>query len=247
MNKLPWRRQNGQAQVENTSMNLIVYQQPQSVVSEAIGQIYSSIMLSTSGRPPAVIMVTSPNPGEGKSTIAANLAQSYALHEQSALIIDCDLRKPTLHKKFGLPAQPGLTNYLTGSAKLEEILRPSPVPNLTVITAGLRPPKPANLLNSDNFRELLDTLRQRFAHIIIDTPPVLGFADARFISMLVDGVLLMTRYNVTDKGAGRMAHHFLMQAPIIGAVLNGVDHFGHSYGYYHYKYKYYYKYYHADQ
>ncbi len=247
LEKLPWRRSNGRPRPENTSMNLIVYQQPQSAVSEAIGQVYSSIMLSTSGRPPAVIMITSPNPGEGKSTIAANLAQSYALHEQGTLIMDCDLRKPTLHKKFGLSAQPGLTNFLTGGAKLEEIIRPTAVPNLSIITAGLRPPKPANLLNSDNFRELLEVLRQRFSHIVIDTPPVLGFADARFISVLVDGVLLVTRYNATDKGAGRLAHQFLMQAPIIGAVLNGVDHYGHSYGYYHYKYKYYYKYYHSDQ
>lgn len=242
--KLPWRRHNGKDQKEDAgSINLLVYQQPQSPVSEAIGQVYTSIMLSTSGKPPAVIMVTSPNPGEGKSTLAANLAQCYALHEQDTLLIDCDLRKPTLHRKFGLPAQPGLTNNLTGGAPLEEILRPTLVPHLTVITAGLRPPQPANLLNSENFRELIRELRQRFATIIIDTPPVLGFADARFVSMVADGVLLVTRYNSTNKGAGRLAHQLLLQAPLIGAVLNGVDNYSHSYGYYHYKYKYYYKYY----
>ena len=207
-------------------MDLIVYKHPQSLVSEAISHIYSSIMLSTSGRPPGVIMVTSPNPSDGKTMLVSNLAQSYALNDRQVVLIDCDLRKPRIHQIFQLDLQPGLSNYLTGSATLEEILRPTAIPNLTIITAGAQPPNPANLLNSEVFKELLTQLRQQFHHIIIDTPPVLGFADARFISVLVDGVLLVTKHNVTHKSAGRLAHQLLSQASRIGRRVECVGHYG---------------------
>jgi succinoglycan biosynthesis transport protein ExoP len=242
---LPRLQRGSQGDAEAADMDLIVYKQPQSMVSEAIRHVYSSIMLSTSGDPPGAIMVTSPNPGEGKTTLVSNLAQSYALNDREVVIIDCDLRKPKLHKIFQLDSQPGLSNYLTGSAALEEILRPTTVPNLTIVTAGARPPNPANLLHSEAFKELLAQLRERFRHIIIDTPPVLGFADARFVSILVDGVLLITRHNATHKSAGRLANQLLTQAPVLGAVLNCVGPYGHPYNgyYYHYHYKYYSKYY----
>jgi capsular exopolysaccharide synthesis family protein len=230
---------------DDASMDLIVYKEPRCMVSEAIRHIYSSIMLSSSGRPPGTIMVTSPNPGDGKTTLASNLAQSYALNERQIVIIDCDLRKPKLHRIFQLDSQPGLTNYLTGSSVLEEIIRPTGIPNLKIITAGARPPNPANLLNSETFKDLLGELRDRFHHLIIDTPPVLGFADARFVSALVDGVLLVTRHNITHKSAGRLAHQLLNQAHLLGVVLNCVGQYGHPYGgyYYQYHYKYYSKYY----
>ena len=247
---LPRLQRRSQGSAESADLDLIVYKHPKSQVSEAISHVYSSLMLSTSGRPPCAIMVTSPNPGEGKSMLAANLAQSYALNERQVVLIDCDLRNPRLHKifqqMFQFTSQPGLTNYLTGSASLEEILRPTAMPNLTVITAGPRPPNPGNLLNSETLKELVAELRQQFRHIIIDTPPVLGFADARFVSQLVDGVLLVTKYQFTHKSAGRLAQQLLSQAPILGAVLNSVGAHGQTYGgyyhYYHY-YNYYSKYY----
>jgi capsular exopolysaccharide synthesis family protein len=242
---LPRLQRGGRGDGEAADLPLIVYKQPQSMLTEAIGHIYSSIMLSTSGRPPCAIMITSPNPGDGKTTLVSNLAQSYALNDRQVVLIDCDLRKPKLHKIYQINSQPGLTNYLTGSATLEEILQPTAIPNLTIITAGAKPPNPANLLNSEIFKELLEQLREQFRHIIIDTPPVLGFADARFVSALVDGVLLVTRHNSTHKSAGRLAHQFLNQAQVLGAVLNCVSQYGHPYGgyYYHYNYKYYSKYY----
>jgi capsular exopolysaccharide synthesis family protein len=207
-------------------------------------------MLSVSGRPPGAIMVTSPNPSEGKTMVSSNLALTFALGRNQTLLIDCDLRKPRLHHIFQLDLQPGLSNYLTGSATLEEILRSASVPNLSVITCGTRPPSPGNLLNSKEFKDLLVQLRQRFTHIIIDTPPILGFSDGLLISVLTDGVLLVTRHNSTHKSAGRLAHHILSQvhAPMMGAVLNCVDAHGQAYGgyYYHYHYKYYSKYYDED-
>jgi capsular exopolysaccharide synthesis family protein len=246
-----WRyfpRLGGDAQgnTEAADMDLIVFKHPQSQVSEAISHVYSSLMLSTSGRPPGIILITSPNPSEGKTMVASNLAQSYALNDRTVVLIDCDLRKPRIHKIFQIDTLPGLSNYLTGNATLDEILHPTMVPNLTIISAGPRPPSPANLLNSEVFKELLDRLRQRFNHIIIDTPPVLGFADARFLSMLADGVVLVTKYNKTHKSAGHLAHQLLNQAPVLGAVLNAVGIHGQTYGgyyYYYSHYKYYSKYY----
>jgi capsular exopolysaccharide synthesis family protein len=230
---------------EGENLDLIVSTKPMSQVSEAILHVYSSLMLSTSGKPPTSIMVTSPNPVEGKTMIVSNLALACALNDRPVIIVDCDLRKPRLHKIFGVNSQPGLTNYLTGNAPLEEILRPTDIPNLTIITSGAKPPSPANLLNSGVFKELLTQLRQQFYHVIIDTPPVLGFADARFISILVDGVLLVTRQNSTHKSAGSMAHQLLSFAPVLGAIINFVGPHGLSYGnYYYYNYyKYYSKYY----
>lgn len=239
---LPRLQRRSESSADPADINLIVYKHPKSQVSEAISHVYSSLMLSTSGRPPCAIVVTSPNPDEGKTMLAANLAQSYALNDRQVVLIDCDLRKSRLHQIFQLTSQPGLTNYLTGSATLEEILRPTAIPNLTIITAGPRPPNPGNLLNSETFKELLKELRQQFRHIIIDTPAVLGFADARFVSQLVDGVLLMAKYHFTHKSAGRLVQQLLSQAPVLGAVLNAVGVHGQTYGGYYYYYNYY-KYY----
>jgi len=246
MRYLPSMHHSRPTDVDAADMDLIVYKHPKSQLSEALQHVYSSIMLSVSGRPPCAIMVTSPNPNEGKTMLTANLAQSYAMNERQVVLIDCDLRKPRLHQIFQVTSQPGLTNYLTGSATLEEILRPTAIPNLTFISGGPTPPNPGNLLNSDAFKELLQQLRQKFKHIIIDTPPVLGFADARFVATGVDGVLLVTKCQFTHKSAGRLAHQLLNQAPMLGAILNSVGAHGQTYGGYYYYYnhdKYYSKYY----
>jgi succinoglycan biosynthesis transport protein ExoP len=246
---LPRLQRDDLGDVKPEDMDLIVSKQPQSMVSEAIGHVFSSIMLSASGQPPCAIMITSPSPSEGKTMLVSNLALSYALNDRQVVVIDCDLRKPRLHQIFQLEPQPGLSNFLSGNATLEVILRPTSIPNLTVITGGALPPSPANLLNSEIFKELLAQLRQRFHHIIIDTPPVLGFADARFVSSLVDGVLLVVRHQSTHKNAGRLAQQLLSQAPVLGAVLNSVGYYGQTYGgyYLNYRYKYYNKYYNVDR
>jgi capsular exopolysaccharide synthesis family protein len=236
---LPLNQSGGQDPEKAKSMDLLVYQNPKSPISEAIHHVYSSLMLSTSGKPPCTIMITSPNPRDGKTMLVSNLALSCAQNGLKVLVVDCDLRKPRMHKIFQVEAIPGLTNYLTGKATLEEVLQPTLIPNLTIIPAGAQPPNPANLLNSEMYKELLLELRQRFDHVIIDTPPVLGFADARFVSLLVDGVLLLTKYQSTRKSAGRMAYQLLSQAPLLGVILNSAGKYGESYGYggyYHYKY-----------
>ncbi len=228
-----------------TNLDLVVYKNPQDPFTEAIGHTQTSIMFSASGRPPQALVIASPNPSEGKTMLASNLALSSALNGRQTLIIDCDLRKPRLHRIYEVEPQPGLTNYLSGNATLADILRPTHIPNLTVITAGVKPPSPLQLLNSEIFKELMEQLRGQFQHIIIDTPPILGFTDARVVSALVDGVILVTRQNSTNKSAARLAHQLLSQihAPILGAVLNAVGPHGSPYGYYYYQYHYQYKYY----
>jgi polysaccharide biosynthesis transport protein len=247
---LPHFRRDDQDGPEPGDLDLVVYKHPQDPLTEALRHMQTSIMLSVSGRPPAAIMITSANPSEGKTMVASNLALSLALNGRSTVIIDCDLRKPRVHNIFDLIAQPGLTNYLTGNATREEILRTTTIPNLLVIPAGPQSPTPSNLLNSEIFKDLLGQLRQEFNHIIVDTPPILGFSDARIVSVLVDGALLVTKYNSTHKSAARAAIQLLNQinAPLMGGVLNCVETSSQRYGaYQYYNYKMYSNYYHPNE
>jgi len=160
-------------------------------------------------------------------------------------LIDCDLRRPRLHKALGVNSIPGLSNYLTGSATLEEVLQPTSIPNLSIITAGARPPSPPKLLNTEIFKDLIMKLRGRFSNILIDTPPVMGFADARFVSAIVDGIVIVAKYHSTQKRSGQISYQLLAHAPLLGSVLNSVGVHGRAYGgyYYNYYYKTYNKYY----
>lgn len=242
---IPHSSMNGRMKNESLSLELSPYNNPQSMISEAVFQIRTAIMLSASGSPPQVITMTSPNPSEGKSTTAANIAVSLAGNDRKCLIMDCDLRKPRLHKVFEQTSKCGITNYLTGSATLEEIIKPTSVPNLYFIAAGPTPPNPNDLLVSEAFRKLIETLRQDFQHIIIDSPPIIGFADARSLSSYADGTILVVRHLSTTREAGKLAVQLLNQNNfhILGGILtmaqkDGLGYGGYS-GYYHYYNKYY--------
>ena len=206
-------------------------QQPRSVVAEAVRHIRTSLMLSASGQPPRAIVITSPNPGEGKSPLSLNLAASLAQEQRRVLLLDCDLRRPRLHQAFQVPSRPGLTNYLTGSASLEEIIRPTQVENLWFIPSGPVPPNPAELLHSTLFRNLLALLRQEYDNLILDTPPVLGFSDARVAATQADGVLVVIKHQGTTRESGRLARQLFAQvhAHVLGLVLNQAK--GNGFGY----------------
>ena len=241
LNYLPfWGNHDQTMPVNGDGVDLIVLNQPRSIISEAIRHVRTSIMLSASGGPPRAILVTSPSPQEGKSTIACNLAVSLALDGRSVVLLDCDLRRPRLHHAFHVPSQPGLTSFLTGNSGREEIIRATQAQNLWFIPAGPVPPSPAELLNSKAFRGLLQELHQEFQHVIIDTPPALGFADARVISKLVDGVLLVMKHHSTPREAGRMTCQLFskIHAPVLGVILNQVksNGLGRYEYYYHSKY-----------
>jgi capsular exopolysaccharide synthesis family protein len=179
-------------------------------------------MLSVSGGPPEAIVVTSPHPGEGKSTISINLAIALAQDGHRVAVLDCDLRKPRLHQIFDLENKLGLTSYLTGKTDLESIIISTEVDNLDLIPAGPIPPNPAELLNSQTYKNLLQDLRRNYDHVIIDTPPTLDFADARVVALQADGVLLVAKHQYTTREAGRLARQYLSQvnARMLGMVLN---------------------------
>jgi polysaccharide biosynthesis transport protein len=207
------------------SSDLVMLNNPRSHVAESMYQLRSSIMLSVAGGPPPIIMVTSPNPAEGKTTISLNLAATLALTHSKVLIIDADMRKPSVHKAFHKPNNPGLSNLLTGSGTLEEVVLPTPIADLFVLPAGSIPPNPIEILSSNGFSDLISRLRTEYSFIIIDTPPTIGFADARIISQLTDSVVLVINHNVTSRKSGYLAAQLLfnVNAKILGGVLNMCD------------------------
>jgi len=237
--------ENGAVPAGSATLETITHFQPRSQISEAISHIRSAIMLSTSTSPPQVIVVTSCNPQEGKSTSTSNIAIGLSGGERKVLLIDCDMRKPRLHRVFNESNRRGLTSHLTGSAALEDIIRPTEVPNLYLMPAGPTPPNPNDLISSAAFSKMLDSLRQQFQHVLIDSPPVIGFADARTLSVMSDGVVLVFKHHSTTREAARLAVQMLAQSnsQILGSILTMVKKSRLGYGAYYGYYKYYDKYY----
>jgi protein-tyrosine kinase len=167
------------------------------------------------------ILITSPQKGEGKSVTSANLALTMAQEvHRHVVIVEADLRKPSLQQLFGLPAGPGLAEFLTGAADLNAVLKFLPDYQLTVIPAGMTPGNPAELLGSTAMRRLLDQLRTRFDRVILDTPPVLPLADVAVLAPMVDGALLVVRAGVTPKPAIENALRAFDSSRLLGVVLN---------------------------
>jgi succinoglycan biosynthesis transport protein ExoP len=226
-------------------IELLSYAEPMSMLGEAMQHIRTSLLLSTSDSPPQVIMITSGNPAEGKTTVSVNLAAALAGPDRRCVIMDCDLRKARIHQIFRQPLQPGLTNYLTGTATLEEIIYSTSVPNLYFIPAGPTPPNPNELFNSGAFINLMNHLRGEFQHVIVDSPPIIGFADGRTISTVADGAVLVIKHHFTTREAGQLTVQLLSQnnSRILGGILTMAkkDRLGYD-GYYSY-FKNYQKYY----
>ena len=178
----------------------IVYTNPRSVVSEAFRVIRTSILYSSADHPPRSILVTSPQPIEGKTTSASNLALSMIESNLSVALIDADLRKPRLHKLYSSNGNTmGLSTYLVGKGTVENVVTKTDVSGLDFVSSGPIPPNPAELLGSKRMKDLIDTLVEKYEHVIIDGAPVSAFADSRLLSRLVDGVLLITSIGITQK------------------------------------------------
>lgn len=215
---------------------------------EAFRALRSALLLAKAGSPARSLMVTSALPGEGKSTVSANIGRTLAMFGHKTALIDADLRHPRLHRVFKLSPGVGLTNLLVGSAEIEQVIQPTRYPGLALIAGGPCPPDPATLLDEKRIAALVTQLHDRhgFEFVIIDTPPTLVFADAFNIVRSVEGVVLVARALVTPKDAIRQAADALRKlgAPLLGTVLNGEvseDHSGSYYRYYHYRYGYYQK------
>jgi exopolysaccharide transport family protein len=212
---------------------------PQSQMAESYRALRTSLLLSNLGAPPKVIMVTSARPQEGKTTTSINTAIVLAQKGVRVLLVDADLRRPSIHKTLGMGPRSGLSNVLTGSATLQQTITTSPIlPNLFIMPAGTPPPNPAELLASSNMRDLLAELRQQFDHIVIDTPPTLSVTDAVVLSPRADATILVIRSGQTTKQALRRSRDILTQvnAHVAGVLLNAVDLTSPDY-YYYYEYQ----------
>jgi exopolysaccharide transport family protein len=212
---------------------------PQSQMAESYRALRTSLLLSNLGAPPKVIMVTSARPQEGKTTTSINSAIVLAQKGVRVLLVDADLRRPSIHKTLGMGPRSGLSNVLTGSATVQQTIATSPIlPNLFIMPAGTPPPNPAELLASSHMRDLLAELREQFDHIVIDTPPTLSVTDAVVLSPRADATILVIRSGQTTKQALRRARDILMQvnAHVAGVLLNAVDLTSPDY-YYYYEYQ----------
>jgi len=221
------------------SMALITLEDNRSAVAEAYRHLRTSLLFSSAGKPPQTILVTSSQPAEGKTTTAINTAITLAQSGAEVVIIDCDLRRPRLHKHFGVANVHGITSYLSGSKSPDSLLQTCQnLPNLKVITSGPIPPNPAELLSSNEMKNLLHFLKGNFKHVIIDSPPSVFFTDAAVLSMIVDGVVLVT---LAGKSSIHLTRRFKQRlgsigARIYGVVLNGIKSSSVEYSYYGYGY-----------
>jgi polysaccharide biosynthesis transport protein len=221
------------------AVELVTQVRPQSQMAESYRALRTSLLLSSIGAPPKVIVVTSALPQEGKTTTSINTAVVLAQKGVRVLLIDADLRRPSIHKTLGMGPHSGLSNVLTGSTTLEQAISPSTVlPNLFVLPSGTPPPNPAELLASANMRDLLNQLREQYDHVVIDTPPSLSVTDAVVLSPRADAVVLVIRSAQTTKQALRRSRDVLMQvnAKVVGVLLNAVDLSSPDY-YYYYEYQ----------
>lgn len=224
------------------STALVTMDEKTSPIAEAYRHLRTSLLFSSAGKPPQTILITSSQPSEGKTTTAINTAITLAQGDAEVVIIDCDLRRPRLHSHFGLDNNRGLTNYLSGDKQTEGLIRTYPdLPKLKIITSGPIPPNPAELLSSNEMRNLLTFLSGKFKHVIIDSPPAISFTDASILSTLVDGVVLVAMAN---KSSLHLMKQFKQRVTAIGAriygvVLNGVkanssEYYYYGSGYYNY-------------
>ena len=230
------------------SLELITFARPRSELAESYRALRTSIMLSSLGSPPKVILVTSALPQEGKTTTSINSAIVLAQRGGRVLLVDADLRRPGVHKALGLRNTSGLSTLLTGGDGSQGAILSTEIPNLFVLTAGPPPPQPAELLGSILMKDYLCRLRKEFDHIVIDTPPALSVTDAVLLSVEADSVLVVVRSGQTTKAALRRVRDLLshVNARITGVIVNAFDlHSGSSY-YYQYDSKYYGRYYEED-
>jgi protein-tyrosine kinase len=201
--------------------HLVAALAPTSLAAEQYRSLRTRIRRSESGRGLRTIAITSPNKGDGKSLTAANLALTMAQEfQQRVLLLDCDLRRPSVHHLFGLAEAPGLGDVLMNAAELEQALVLLPEYHLTVLPAGLPPSNPAELIGSAAMRRVLDTLRTRFDRILIDVPPVAPLADLHILAPMVDALLMIVRAGVTPKPAIERALAGLDPNKVLGLVFN---------------------------
>ena len=229
---------------------LITREDPKSPVSEAYRSLRTSMLYSSMKNDVKSILISSAGPGEGKTTTVANLAITYANLGRKTLLVDTDLRRPVVHKVFNLDRDPGITTYLSGNTDdYSTLVKDCEIDNLSIITSGIIPPNPSELLGSERMTMLVKNLESDWDMILFDSPPLVAVTDANMISQEIDQIVLVVKVGQTDKKA---FHHTVanlrnINAPLGGIIMNAVTHKS-SYGsYYYYYYYQYYHYYGSDK
>ncbi len=218
----------------------IFIKRPNSPFVESMWSLRASLLLSNPGRPPKVILFTSCNPGEGKSTLASAQACALALRNAKVLMIDGDMRRPSVMRRFSLRNDIGLSSLLTGRATLEQAIQPvAAIPNLSVITSGPIPPSAALILSSESMSNLIATLSERFDFIVIDSPPLLGLVDSSTLAQFAQAIVVVLSYAHLNRTQIQRASKVLQRVgrSITGIALNFADpnslsDYGYGYGYY---------------
>ena len=225
----------------DSGLDTLTHTAPRSSFSEGIKTLRTNLMFMAPDNPPQVLLMTSPGPGEGKTVAAVNMAIGLVQSGDKTILIDSDMRRPRIHKALGIENTVGLSDVITGKATLSEAIRPAPFDEgPDIITCGPIPPNPSELLHTDEFRQLVIELRQRYDRIIFDSPPLAAVADALVLSHSVDAMLMILKFGQTRQELfGRSIEQLeAIGAPLFGTVLNDVDESG-GYGYAHYyRYRY---------
>jgi polysaccharide biosynthesis transport protein len=223
----------------------LILKNPQSAVAESYRVLRTNLIFSSAEMSGRVLVVTSANPGEGKTTTVVNLASSLALNGAKVLAVDADLRRPTMHQHFGIAKTPGLSDLIVGKCQASESIQTTRLKGLQVLPCGYVPPNPAELLGSAAMRQVIGALRSHYDWVLIDTPPVLAMADTPVLCPLVEGVILIVGAEVSGRPALQRAVDQVVSVggKVIGVVLNKVDLDRNSYYYGQYYGEYYRNYY----
>jgi capsular exopolysaccharide synthesis family protein len=215
---------------------LVVLGNPKSVIAESIRTIRTNLQFSSVDDEVKTILVTSTEPGEGKSFISSNLALSFAQNDSKVLIVDCDMRKGRLHKIFGVTNEKGLSNLLIDEVEDEfkNYIRKTKVDNLYILTMGTVPPNPSELLDSTKNKLLVKILKEKFDYIIFDGVPITGLTDSLIMARLVDKVVIISAYKQTRMELLLNAKRSLVSvgADIAGVIVNKIPNVKNGYGYY---------------
>ncbi|MGH7826652.1 MAG: GumC family protein [Candidatus Binatia bacterium] len=233
-NLKPPLRERGLGAPTPPSRALISAHHPLSIISDSYRTIRTALLFSQAEKPPQIVLMTSPSPGEGKTVSTLNLAIALAQEGRRVLVIDADLRKGCCHARLGIRNHSGLSNILTGHLSLEDGIQPTPIRGLSLLSRGICPPNPSDLLGSNKMREVLKRVRESFDFILVDSPPAIAVSDAAIVSIMCDGVIFVFHGKKTTTASARQALERLdaIRAPVIGVILNSINLDDPDYAYY---------------